>query len=994
MAIAPLNDRIDELVGVETQAIEKQTTAEALPIPDELAPPVDPTTDPAAEPVLVAGVGPTITNIIREAIAPSRALPTDAAQTEAMKQEMVKAAKQRTDVAKPGLITPKKKADQLEGAVPVEPGVYPSTLLINRPDQKMVDEFIKGMDVPSVGIDINFNNIQTIEDNLRVIDSTSKVFAKQISVMKRDVIKDETLKDLAARLDVAPDLLARGAGGTLNAEQLLASKYLLVRSANSLNDMAQKIKAMPVGTEDDKLLLEFRTQMATHAAIQMQLKGAVTEAARALRSMRLPVDGTAGITDPNVLATLLNEVGGRKTMKEIANDYLNLSDSEKARFVQMAGGWRKNLSDIWKEMYTSSIMYSTASVERNLFGAGIMTMIRSMDTAFASTVGKALDVPITAVFGSRSSDQVYAAEAVIELANFFTAIPKAWRAGGKAFVTETPQYAGIDAEKYGSGPGLSARLFSDPESMLAKSVDFIGKAIRLPFRANMASDEIAKATVAQMETRRLAARQALDAIYNGMPESQALDAMAAQIANPDPAILEKVNRAVLEPGLQSELGKFGNFIMKMRNDAGPVGTVLAPFVKSVINMQKEGFKRTPFAPIFSEVQADLAAGGARRQMALGKMSMGTSVMGMFYIQALNGNMTGAGPSDPKVREYLRNQPGGWQPFSYKVGDTWVSYAGLEPFGMLMATASTLAEVGSVYGKPGDDDWNDLLLYSALLPMKYVGELPFMQGISNFVDMIEAAARDPKGEDAAKSAAKFFGGVAQNFPAGVVPIPTPGGALIRQFENMTDPTVRRVRLDPSLPPEERYLAFMYQSWAAKTPYFNQSIKPTRNIWGDEISVGDTGALYLVFPFYKKDAQLDNVSKTLVEISKLSGKSAINMPARSINNINLNDDEYSDLLLAMSKVRIEGRSMRSRIASITARRRDISVMKYQDLIDDISGTVSDYKKAALASPEFARQYPDLIRQIRKNEILAERGMVTQKRTPMVIDIDGVNAGPMTR
>jgi hypothetical protein len=300
--------------------------------------------------------------------------------------------------------------------------------------------------------------------------------------------------------------------------------------------------------------------------------------------------------------------------------------------------------------------------------------------------------------------------------------------------------------------------------------------------------------------------------------------------------------------------------------------------------------------------------------------------------------------------------------------------------MLMATASTLAEVGSVYGKPGDDDWNDLLLYSALLPMKYVGELPFMQGISNFVDMIEAAARDPKGEDAAKSAAKFFGGVAQNFPAGVVPIPTPGGALIRQFENMTDPTIRRVTLDPSLPPEERYLAFMYQSWAAKTPYLNQSIKPTRNIWGEEVSVGEMGPLYLVFPYFKKDAQLDNVSKTLVEISKLSGKSAINMPARSINNVNLNDDEYSDLLLAMNKVRIEGRSMRSRIASITARRRDVSVMKYQDLIDDISGTVSDYKKAALASPEFARQYPDLVRQIRKNEILAERGMVTQKRIPM--------------
>lgn len=982
MAIAPINDRINEMLDLEQKDVENEGLLKAEPITqqdfDQAAPVTEGVVD--QEPVQVAGLADRISlKVIKRAITPTRKIAEDAADSGELKRQMVEAAKQRTNMEKPGLLGPKKTKEAAPGMVPVEPGVFPETLVINLPGKAKMEKFASGMEVPSVGIDFNFNGIQTVEDSLRAIDSTSQAFAKEISVMKRDVIKDETLKDLAGRLDIAPDLLARRAGGTLNAEQLLAARHLLVRSSDRLNELATKVKNMPVGTEDDKLILEFRTQMATHAAIQMQLKGAVTEAARALRSMRLPADGTAGITDPNVLAGLLNEVGGRKSMKEIAGAYLDLSDSEKARFVQMAGGMSKNLSAIWKEMYTSSIMYSTASVERNLYGAGIMTFIRSLDTAFASTAGKALDKPITAMFGSRSSDQVYAAEAAIELVNFFTAIPKAWKAGIRAFKEDAPQFVGKDAERHGTSPGLSARLFSDPESMPAKAVDFLGKVVRLPFRANMASDEIAKATVAQMEIRRQAGRQALDAIHNGMPEDQALDAMAAQIANPDPAIMERVNKAVLEPGLQSDLGSFGNFLMKMRNDAGPVGTVLAPFVKSVINLQKEGFKRTPFAPLMKEVRDDLAAGGAKRQMALGKMSMGTSAMGLFYWQALEGNMTGAGPADPKMREYLRNQPGGWQPFSYKVGDTWVSYAGLEPFGMLMGIASTLAEVGSVYGKPGDDEWDDLLLYSALLPMKYVGELPFMQGMSNFVDMIESAKRDPKGEDAAKAATKFFGGVTQNFPAGIVPIPTPGGAFLRQIETMTDPTVRRPTLDPSLPPTERYLAFMYQSWAAKTPILNKDIAPTRNIWAEEVTVGESGPLYMVFPFYRKEAQLDDVSKRIIEIGRMAGKPAIGMPSRSVANIKLNDSEYSDLLVEMNKVKIEGRSMRSAIASITAKSREMSTMRYQSLIDDISRTISDFKAEAIKSQAFRSKYPDLTSQIRRNEILAEKGMVTEKRIP---------------
>jgi hypothetical protein len=73
--------------------------------------------------------------------------------------------------------------------------------------------------------------------------------------------------------------------------------------------------------------------------------------------------------------------------------------------------------------------------------------------------------------------------------------------------------------------------------------------------------------------------------------------MVVQITNPDVKILQRVDDSVKEATFQSDMGQIGNTMLMVRNRLGPVGTVLAPFVKTVVNVEKELFKRTPFAPI-------------------------------------------------------------------------------------------------------------------------------------------------------------------------------------------------------------------------------------------------------------------------------------------------------------------------------------------------------------------------------------------------------------
>ena len=1011
MAIQPLETRLSDMIADKDVGMPAQVP---LPLLPEEA--------PVEEPVQVAGLG-NVFKVLKQSVKPAKQLapnPAEQAVFDAAQKTVTDAATKVQKESVPGAVQKIKKvlapkpppAAQAPAVQPLPPATpeqmqaaiqaaaqpqlvdeaVPGVFIVPASEEQTI-KFLSGADTPAIGIDFNLNNIQAPEDIDKMIDATSKVFAKQIDTEKRGVLGDEALKDMAARLNIAPELLQARSGATFNAEQLLAARHLLVKSADNLGKLSDKIKTMPAGTEDDKLLLEFRNSLATHAAIQMRLKAAQTETARALRSFRLPVDGSTGLSDPNQINILLQEMGGRANLKNLADSYSKLSMDQQARFTELAGGTSKKLGEIWQELYYSSLLLSPAPIERALFGNIVMTLARPFDTIFAATAGKAIDKVYDIPFrGSKTGDEVFASEAIIEMANFFTSLPKAAKAAGQAFATDTRVYkAGRDMDKM-PDPAISAKLFADPESPTAQAVDFMGKAVRLWSRAMLAADEFSKAQLSTMEIRRQAAREALIAMDNGVDVNAALDGMAMQITSPDPRIMEKVNQAATEGTLQSDLGSFGQALQKFRNDAGPIGTVLAPFIKVVINSQKQMLARTPVGQLaLKEIREDIAAGGARRQMARGKASMGASFMGLGYYLALNGTITGAGPTDPNRRKFLSENTG-WQPFSIKTGEdengraVYRSYAGLEPIGGMLGMAATLAEIGAVYGKEDDDEWHDLLLYSTLLPFKYIGELPFLNSLSDFTTMIEHVSRDPKGESANAAAVKFFGSMSQNFAGGVVPVPVPGSASLRLIENILDPEKRSVSPDPTLPAETKYFDFMFRSWLSKTPILSTIQAVERNLYGEEVTVGETGAMNLVIPFNKKVRDLDPIDSKILEIARARQKMPVNKPGKVVANIQLSDAEYSDMLLLMNNTIINGTTMKGAFAEALVAPEFADQMNrgaYEGIAGKLSGIVSDYRDEAVANPAFAAKYPDAAAQIARNRELALQQYQRIKREPLSMD-----------
>jgi hypothetical protein len=896
-------------------------------------------------------------------------------------REANKAAKQEVAPVMPDsettTILPEGQTDVIKMEPMVVDNVLPSTErpdLIPVVDAAKIKAYFTGEAPDDIPLDISFQNMKSPEDIDFVIRKTEEVFASEFSAAKRGVMSDDELNDLATQMNMAPDLLKRQIGTVYNAEQLQASKIVIKSSAMKIENMRQQIKALAeTGKNDDALLVDFTNQLTVHAAMQMNFKAAKSEAGRALRASRVYKDD-AGAIDAEQLTSMIAELGGAKNIKNMVNMMDLLNDAEKAKFIQEGGRRMQVIGNVWKEVWVSAIMSSPATFTRMFFGAAFQAFMRPIDTAFASTLGRATDFAWTKARGEVSEDFVSTAESAIELANFFTGSMDALRAASKAFKNDAPVYGvgrNIDTQP---DPAITSKLFKDPDSPIAHMTDFAGKLIRLPFRGALFVDEGTKALVANMELRRIAGRDAAVNIKNGMSSDDAMMLMADEITNPSVDTLERIDLAVKEAALQSDVGGFGNWVMATRkaldnNPTGlPVGTLLAPFVKTVINAEKQILSRTPFAPVMSEVRAELQAGGARRQMALGKMYAGSAIMGTAYWMTTEGMLTGLGPSDPKKRQWLKENEG-WQECSIKMNGTYYNIAGLEPVGGLLCSAATVAEMGAVYGKDDDASFNDLLLYSTLLPFKYIGQLPMMDGLGKLFEALQDVTRDTSGEKTGEIMNKFFGTYTQNLAGGVAPVPMPFSAMLRQIERTIDPTKRDVTLDPSLPSEVKYFDFAIRSWMAGTPLMSTDLKPKRNLWGTEVESAS----------FMKDEKNDALSTKLRELSDKRGRMIVNYPSKTIDNVKLNDNEYSDLLLSMNKVSLNGVSLRQQMASdMTAFSSETKAGAFAGLAGKLSETVSAYRDEALKSPTML-VYQDMQRNIANNKAKADLHIDMIKREP---------------
>ena len=689
-------------------------------------------------------------------------------------------------------------------------GFKPETGVVDEAVADRLEEMLTsqeaGIKTLQEGGDFNFDYMDTTDDVKATITALSEIYKDETVARKRGYLSNEATIDLAAeqladQVGFTKSLLQRKIGdGSLNAEQLVAARELLVRSADKLETLATKIKS-GLGSDADRLA--FRRQLSIHAGIQLQLKGAQTEAARALQSFQIKVGGEeSAVRQAQEAKRLLQESGGGDLVDDMATRFLQDLNANGMRGANefARGGWRAKTRQMISEAYLAGLLSNPATQVKNIVGSaafmGFQLPAEMIAGMYGSVVRKGKEVFGTDAYPI-SDDQVYVDDAMLRFKGWMDSYKDALKAGSIAWRTEVPasEASKLDVEQYTSIAGES-------DSPLAKATTELGKRIRIPFRLLLTSDEFFKTISQRGELYVQANRQYKKALRDGKTVEQAQDEAGMLLLDPQ-YVAEELDYKAKYDTLQSDLGQFGKITgMVQRLDVGgiPVGRMILPFATAPTN---SFLRTTEFMGINPKVYADLSGkNGARaQQMAAGRLTLGAGTMAVVADYAMQGQLTGAMPSDPKVREAL---PSGWQPYSLvfrgedwpkdRNGDdmplydvygrpngklTYVSYSGYEPVGGILAVTANAVQLMHMTRDP--EMRGNLGAAAVASVADYYKELPMLQGLSDVVFAVEY--RDPT---------QLVRGPAE--AATIVGVPSPVSALQRARGRMIDPSVLRPRGD--------------------------------------------------------------------------------------------------------------------------------------------------------------------------------------------------------
>lgn len=238
---------------------------------------------------------------------------------------------------------------------------------------------------------------------------------------------------------------------------------------------------------------------------------------------------------------------------------------------------------------------------------------------------------------------------------------------------------------------------------------YAGELIRVPSRLSVGVDELFKAIFRKMEFNAQAYRIASsgkygdsEAVYNALRkiDTKTTDwkdsiLRAPELAGlPDSArtkLVEDVRNFAKQATFQADLGKFGNQILAFRANHPWIAPVI-PFVKTPINIMKDALSYTPLGIFAKNTPMDVR---------LARTAIGVGIGTALAQQVAEGNVTGSYPKDAAKRDAMI--AAGIPEYSIKIGDTYYSYARVEPLATIMgATVDGIIAFNDWRAKPGYD----------------------------------------------------------------------------------------------------------------------------------------------------------------------------------------------------------------------------------------------------------------------------------------------------
>jgi len=569
--------------------------------------------------------------------------------------------------------------------------------------------------------------------------------------------------------------------------------------------------------------------------------------------------------------------------------------------------------DVWFSTYINGLLSSPVTHAKNITANTMFGFYQIPERLVASFYSNVLPDSVRgfkAVVPGAEKEKIALDEALIMAQSTRYAIGEAFQLAAKSFKTNKPILDASSKIEYEPrlemGEALQQLFNADKSSFVGRGLDYYGTAVTLPGRALLAEDEFFKAVLYRQELNAQVLRRGKriyrDAIDAKMSETDAIAKASSEIEsllkNPpddlDELAMEYAKRGTftsdLPPGLEKLQQGFNHPALK----------IFVPFFKTPANVGLQVLDRTPFAliPGYSRFYDEIAKGGVHRDMALAKVSLGSSLLYLFSEFAAEGYITGGGPKMGDTASSKKNEPQtaarlGAQKYSFKLGDSYYSFSGLEPIGAFAAIAGDLHEYA--LNEPDKNKVEQVFLGAVFGLYEYMKEMPYLQGLADLANVmgLNRQGGEIDGTKTMNELARQFGGFAiGGSPAGVY------SSAVAAIERLSDPTKSATKAEPSLPVGIRGFYEAWNKYRSRLPYFSKDLPDSLNLWGDPIITAHPDpamrGLSMVLPTRVSPEQFSPLDDALVRIG-----SPIGMPERKLQGIEMDDIQYNKLITIYSK-----------------------------------------------------------------------------------------------
>lgn len=671
---------------------------------------------------------------------------------------------------------------------------------------------------------INFSRINTAEDVQKVMQRVADLNKKAVDKAKRGVRTWEQTKLSAEQQNAWKTLVNRRRGEPLNAEQALAARQLWASSAEKLTETAKLAAANP----SEANLFAFRKMLATHYAVQREVLAARAETARALNSWAIPAGSSEALGKQ--IDLMLEASGGVKTAQDMAKRIAVLAENGQwdamEKFVEK--GVLAKTSDAVKQVWINALLSNPTTHIVNIMSNYSVVAQQIYERKVANLIGRVLGTKNGVALGETFHMMHGAIEGLKD------AMRAGWQSKGRSFLSgDAPvDLLGATNKIEIEQGALRAEVWNMQKTPLGGVMNVIDTVTRAPGRLLQAGDEWFKSIGYRMELHAQAARMAAAEVNSGaIPKSKLKARIAEIIENPPEHIkLEAVDAALYNTFTQKPAEVLDG-VARAWQRLPVLGRLTMPFRRTPINILTYVAERSPFAPLVKEWRADVAAGGARADIALARVATGTMLMAAVMDLALNGQITGSAPTEAGARDNFKRQ--GKQEYSIKVGDTWYSFSRADPVGMTLGMAADIADIAMTMDG-NDDAYEDLFIHSSLALAKNVTSKTYMEGMAGVFEVLSDPDRYAKGR-----AGRIIGSF---IPAGVAAVTRQIDPYLRTANDMTDALKRRI------------------------PYWSKDLPLYRDLWGREVNYqSGFGRVYdLLSPIYVRhenpepiDSELDRI-----------------------------------------------------------------------------------------------------------------------------------------